>query len=151
MAWFTASAKLTAILVSRRGTTLFCVSILWESISAPLAYIIAGFIFAGALLGFVLARLQYLSIDDKFRVGASPGEWYWLRHGFRKVGITLHLATILPAGILVIFQVCFPKIHVYKIHPLLTSRAIVCSNNTPQSPHISSDQRIRSHVAPPLV
>jgi len=65
----------------------------------------AGFIFAGALFGFVLARLQYLSIDGKFRAGASPGDWYWLQHGYKKIGITLHLATILPAGFLVVFQV----------------------------------------------
>ncbi|KAL8714956.1 MAG: hypothetical protein Q9225_006485 [Loekoesia sp. 1 TL-2023] len=62
------------------------------------------FIFAGALLGFTLARLQYLSIDGRFRNGTAPGEWYWMRKGFRKVGITLHLATILPAGLLVILQ-----------------------------------------------
>ena len=110
------------LLASRKGITSFCVSILWKSILASLAYILKGFVFAGALFGFVLARLQYLSIDNKFRVGASPGEWYWLRHGFRKVGITLHLATILPAGILVIFQVCFPRVHVCKIQPILTSR-----------------------------
>ncbi len=65
----------------------------------------AGFIFAGALFGFVLARLQYLSVDGKFRAGASPGDWYWLQHGYLKIGITHHLATILPAGFLVVFQV----------------------------------------------
>lgn len=65
----------------------------------------AGFIFAGALFGFVLARLQYLSIDGKYRTGAAPGDWYWLQHGHLKIGITLHLATILPAGFLVVFQV----------------------------------------------
>ncbi|KAL8831684.1 MAG: hypothetical protein Q9191_000729 [Dirinaria sp. TL-2023a] len=62
------------------------------------------FVFAGALFGFTLARLQYLSINGKFREGSAPGEWYWENHGFRKIGITLHLATILPAGILVVFQ-----------------------------------------------
>ncbi|KAL8873328.1 MAG: hypothetical protein Q9174_001187 [Haloplaca sp. 1 TL-2023] len=62
------------------------------------------FIFAGALFGFTLARLQYLSIDGSFREGSSPGEWYYLRNGHEKIGITLHLATILPAGLLVVFQ-----------------------------------------------
>ena len=73
--------------------------------NTPLIVYFLGFIFAGALLGFVLARVQYLSIDGKFKNGSSPGEWYWLRSGYRKVGITLHLATILPAGFLVVFQV----------------------------------------------
>lgn len=64
-----------------------------------------GFVFAGALLGFTLARLQYFSINGIFANDAAPGEWYWMHKGFRKVGITLHLATILPAGLLVILQV----------------------------------------------
>ncbi|KAI4286402.1 MAG: hypothetical protein L6R35_004344 [Caloplaca aegaea] len=54
---------------------------------------------------FTLARLQYLSIDGNFRKGTAPGEWYWMGRGYRKIGITLHLATILPAGLLVILQV----------------------------------------------
>ncbi|KAM0799188.1 hypothetical protein BDR22DRAFT_881406 [Usnea florida] len=62
------------------------------------------FIFAGAVFGFVLARLQYLSIDGKFHDGAIPGEWYWMRSGYRRIGITLHLATILPAGLLILLQ-----------------------------------------------
>lgn len=62
------------------------------------------FFFAGSLFGFILARLQYLSIDDKFKNGSSPGEWYWLSGGHYRVGITLHLATIIPAGFLVVFQ-----------------------------------------------
>ncbi|KAL9008953.1 MAG: hypothetical protein Q9173_005974 [Seirophora scorigena] len=62
------------------------------------------FIFAGALFGFTLARLQYLSIDGNFRAGTAPGEWFWMGKGFRKVGLTLHLATILPAALLVILQ-----------------------------------------------
>lgn len=65
-----------------------------------------GFFFAGGLFGFILARLQYLSIDGKFKEGSSPGEWYYLRSGHMKVGITLHLATIIPAGFLLVFQVC---------------------------------------------
>ncbi|KAL8657714.1 MAG: hypothetical protein Q9226_001637 [Calogaya cf. arnoldii] len=62
------------------------------------------FIFAGALFGFILARLQYLSIGGKFKDGSSPGEWYYLRGGHERIGITLHLVTILPAGFLVVFQ-----------------------------------------------
>ncbi|KAL8917791.1 MAG: hypothetical protein Q9172_005680 [Xanthocarpia lactea] len=62
------------------------------------------FIFAGALFGFTLARLQYLSIGGVFKEGSSPGEWFYLRKGHERIGITLHLATILPAGFLVVFQ-----------------------------------------------
>ena len=62
------------------------------------------FIFAGALLGFCLARLQYLSIDGLFRKGASPGEWFYYTRTFYKVGIAIHLCSIIPAGLLVIFQ-----------------------------------------------
>ena len=65
-------------------------------------------IFAGAMLGFSLARLSYLNIagaaPTSFENSASPGEWYWYNSGFRRTGITLHLGTILPAGLLMIWQ-----------------------------------------------
>lgn len=80
-------------------------------IAGLLIIALSGFIFAGALFGFILARLQYLSIDGKFRVGSSPGEWYWLRNGHMRVGITLHLATIIPAGFLLVFQVFSCSVH----------------------------------------
>jgi uncharacterized membrane protein len=35
---------------------------------------------------------------------AIPGEWFWYQRGFRRIGIILHLVTILPAGFLVCFQ-----------------------------------------------
>ena len=90
---------------SKRATISHFVSHVVPLRDTSLIVYLSGFIFAGALFGFVLARLQYLSIDGKFKAGSSPGEWYWLRSGFRKVGITLHLATILPAGLLVVLQV----------------------------------------------
>lgn len=31
------------------------------------------------MIGFVLARLGYLNIDEVFRSGAAPGEYYWLK------------------------------------------------------------------------
>lgn len=67
------------------------------------------FIFAGALLGFTLARLQYLSVADRFAKGTSPGAWFWFRSGIYRVGITLHLSTILPCAFLTVFQFV-PKI-----------------------------------------
>ena len=70
------------------------------------------FIFSGAFAGFILARLQYLdfsgiycSPDPSSAEGAMPGEcWYYVRVPRYKVGIILHLATILPAGLLACVQ-----------------------------------------------
>jgi hypothetical protein len=69
------------------------------------------FIFAGALMGFTLARLQYLDFHGVFcSVGnsgsnhAAPGECLYYLRGHEEVGIILHLATILPASFLVVFQ-----------------------------------------------
>ncbi|KZP25043.1 hypothetical protein FIBSPDRAFT_783940 [Athelia psychrophila] len=65
------------------------------------------FIFAGALLGFVLARLQYIDIDGVFcnsTSGAAPGECYWYDMKLYHIGIILHLGCILPAALLAVFQ-----------------------------------------------
>lgn len=56
------------------------------------------------MVGFSLARLMYLDISGKFADGASPGEWYWYHSGHYRVGITLHLGCILPAGLLMVWQ-----------------------------------------------
>jgi hypothetical protein len=61
------------------------------------------FIFAGALVGFSLARLQYLS-PSIYATNSSPGEWYWQRAGHYRVGLYLHLGAILPAGLLLVWQ-----------------------------------------------
>ncbi|KAL8752897.1 MAG: hypothetical protein Q9184_005587 [Pyrenodesmia sp. 2 TL-2023] len=65
-------------------------------------------IFAGAIVGFCLARLSYLNISgsapSSFAKGAAPGEWYWYSQGIYRVGITIHLTTILPAGLLMVWQ-----------------------------------------------
>lgn len=70
------------------------------------------FIFAGAFLGFILARFQYLNFKGIYcnssaaaGQGALPGEcWYYLRVPLYKIGIILHLAAILPAGLLACVQ-----------------------------------------------
>ncbi|OJD18520.1 hypothetical protein AJ78_01436 [Emergomyces pasteurianus Ep9510] len=82
---------------------------LWKSILGFMGFkksynFILFFIFAGGLFGFTLARLQYLDVAGRYANGSSPGEWFYQHAGFRRVGITLHLGTILPCGILVIFQ-----------------------------------------------
>ncbi|KAH8175183.1 putative membrane protein (DUF2306) domain-containing protein [Sarocladium implicatum] len=69
---------------------------------------------AGALFGFVLARLQYLNIDGIYCKpgdnGALPGECrLYSKPSVERVGIILHLGGILPAGFLVCFQFV-PKI-----------------------------------------
>ncbi|ETS83776.1 hypothetical protein PFICI_05652 [Pestalotiopsis fici W106-1] len=68
------------------------------------------FIFLGALLGFTLARLQYLDIwgvfcGDQGSSGALPGEcFYYTRPGPDQIGIILHLGCILPASLLACVQ-----------------------------------------------
>jgi len=64
------------------------------------------FIFAGAMVGFTLARFQYLSYN-----GILCGEdaqsfdcYYYDKSTVEKAGIIMHLATILPAGFLACFQ-----------------------------------------------
>ncbi|KAL8868833.1 MAG: hypothetical protein Q9174_004724 [Haloplaca sp. 1 TL-2023] len=58
----------------------------------------------GALFGFILPRLQYFSIGGKFKENTMPGEWYHLRDGHERIGITLHLLTVIPLGFLLVFQ-----------------------------------------------
>ena len=66
------------------------------------------FIFAGGLFGFSLARLSFLNIagnaSSSYASSSSPGEWYWFKHGIYRTGITIHLVTILPAGLLMVWQ-----------------------------------------------
>ena len=59
-------------------------------------------VFAGALVGFTLAKLMYL--DLRMFARAFPGEWYWTRSGRYRVGISLHLGCILPVGLLIVWQ-----------------------------------------------
>ncbi len=56
------------------------------------------------MLGFSLARLQYLDISGTFAKQSAPGEWYWYQSGHYRVGITLHLGAVVPAGVLMVFQ-----------------------------------------------
>ncbi|KAK7413281.1 hypothetical protein QQX98_007869 [Neonectria punicea] len=72
------------------------------------------FIFAGALMGFILARLMYLDYsgvycstnpDDSGPNAAAPGEcWTYNQKEYLQVGIRMHLYTIIPSGFLVCFQ-----------------------------------------------
>ncbi|KAI4753501.1 hypothetical protein E4T52_14330 [Aureobasidium sp. EXF-3400] len=72
---------------------------------------VLAFLALGYLFGFTLARLQYLSFNGVFcnpnasgGTGAAPGEcYYYLQIPF-KIGMMLHLYTILPAALLVVLQ-----------------------------------------------
>ncbi|EXJ73472.1 uncharacterized protein A1O5_03233 [Cladophialophora psammophila CBS 110553] len=61
-------------------------------------------ILVGALIGFVLARFQYLNVDGIFLKKTIPGDAIHYQSGSKRVGIIMHLACILPAGFLVCFQ-----------------------------------------------
>ncbi|KAF2874236.1 hypothetical protein BDV95DRAFT_626998 [Massariosphaeria phaeospora] len=70
------------------------------------------FIFAGALLGFVLARFMYLNFNQfcpPSRISngnnAAPGEcYYYTNFNQYKIGILLHLGGVLPSGLLAVLQ-----------------------------------------------
>ncbi|KJZ71331.1 hypothetical protein HIM_09267 [Hirsutella minnesotensis 3608] len=64
------------------------------------------FICGGALMGFALARFMFLNLDGIFCApgGAVPGECYYYKQGVARIGILLHLAGILPAALLAVFQ-----------------------------------------------
>jgi hypothetical protein len=63
------------------------------------------FIFGGAMFGFCLARFMYLNFDQNFCPSTPPGEcYYFLNFDRYKIGILLHLAGVLPAGILAVMQ-----------------------------------------------
>jgi hypothetical protein len=74
------------------------------------------FLFGGTFLGFTLSRFIYLDFDGRLcpsepptnRIygsrGAVPGECYYYRRGIGKSGIIMHLAGMLPAAVLVVFQ-----------------------------------------------
>jgi hypothetical protein len=64
------------------------------------------------MTGFVLARFQYLNFSQNFcpssgasANSAAPGEcYYYINFTRYKIGIILHLAGILPAGLLAVLQ-----------------------------------------------
>jgi len=58
------------------------------------------------MLGFSLSRLQDLDYDHVFKDGFAlvPGYWYYFHAGSFRIGMIIHLATALPAGILMVLQ-----------------------------------------------
>ena len=55
------------------------------------------------MVGFALARFMYLHVPT-LKAGLAPGEWYHMRSNPYKPAILIHLATVLPAGILAVLQ-----------------------------------------------
>lgn len=52
---------------------------------------------------FCFARFKYLS-ERVLAAELTPGDWYWFHNGMIHIGFMLHLATMLPAGLLMILQ-----------------------------------------------
>lgn len=83
------------------------------------------------MLGFSLARLQYLDVGGIFREAVS-GEWFWYRQSHYRIGITLHLATVVPCGLLMVWQFV-PKIRhkvliVHRINGYVIIILVILSN-----------------------
>jgi uncharacterized membrane protein len=59
------------------------------------------------MLGFSLSRLSDLDYDGNFKnkFALVPGYWYYFHAGHYRYGMIIHLATILPAGLLMVLQV----------------------------------------------
>lgn len=53
---------------------------------------------------FCVFQLPSLDIGGVWSKRAGPGEWYWYSTGRYRVGITMHLASVVPAGILMAWQ-----------------------------------------------
>lgn len=89
-------------------------------------------ILGGAMLGFSISRLEYLDITGRFAMGAAPGEWYWYRAGHYHIGIILHLACILPAGLLMIWQfvpiIRHKFIYVHRLNGYIVVTLVILSN-----------------------
>ncbi|PVH92313.1 hypothetical protein DM02DRAFT_282318 [Periconia macrospinosa] len=67
------------------------------------------FTFAGALFGFSLSRFMYLNFNTFCHgppgTGAAPGEcYYYVNFTRERIGILLHLATVLPSGLIACLQ-----------------------------------------------
>ncbi|TLS31572.1 hypothetical protein PpBr36_02747 [Pyricularia pennisetigena] len=114
---------------SNNGEGLFMHRKLIPPLGFTSGYSFACFVvFAGTLMGFTLARAQFIDIDGVMcspaTAGgplrhAAPGECFYFISGamHERFGIVLHLATVLPASLLACFQLLpalrarFPAFH----------------------------------------
>jgi uncharacterized membrane protein len=89
-------------------------------------------IFAPILFLFALSRLKCLSIERIWAPESAPGAWYWYHKGHERVGISLHLGTVLPSGLLAVLQF-IPTIrqkfrHFHRINGRIILLLLVASN-----------------------
>jgi hypothetical protein len=62
-------------------------------------------IFGLGALGFCASRAMYLDYDGAYREAKiATGDWESQSHGFRRVGMIMHLACVMPIGFLLPFQ-----------------------------------------------
>ncbi|VUC22223.1 unnamed protein product [Clonostachys rosea] len=63
------------------------------------------FIFCGAALGFCASRVMYFDYDNQFKkANQLTGNWFYMSHGFIRIGTIMHLAAVIPTGFLVPLQ-----------------------------------------------
>lgn len=61
-------------------------------------------IFAGAMFGFCLSRLEDFNYDKYFAFNIGASYMYYFHGGHYKAGMIMHLAGVIPAGLLMVLQ-----------------------------------------------
>lgn len=56
------------------------------------------------MFAFCLFNLPSMDVGGTWSKRTAPGEWYWFKQGWYRVGITMHLCSVIPAGILAVWQ-----------------------------------------------
>lgn len=56
------------------------------------------------MVGFNLSKATAIDVGRVWSKQAGPGEWYWYSSGHYRIGITMHLASVVPCGILMVLQ-----------------------------------------------
>jgi uncharacterized membrane protein len=116
-------------------------------------------IFAGGMLGFSLSRLPDLDYDGHFKekFALVPGYWYYFGFGHYRWGMLIHLASVLPAGILMVFQftpvIRHKFITFHRINGYIVLLLCLISNASAFViiPHKQGGNRITSHAVEMLM
>lgn len=84
------------------------------------------------MLIFCLSKLTAIDVGGVWSKQAGPAEWYWYRSGHYRVGITMHLTSVVPAGILMVWQfipvVRYKAILVHRINGYLIILLVALGN-----------------------
>lgn len=75
-------------------------------------------IFAGAMFGFFLARLEYYDFNTTFKNNTVPMENFWYAGGHYRIGIMIHLFTALPLA----FFLCLQFVPVIRLKAIIVHR-----------------------------